>query len=383
MKVNKCILIGQSVRALAESAVKGGIEAYTADMFADQDTVQSAVQSEIVEYGSNGFIEESLLRAIEKLDPACEMPVVYGSGLESTPELLGQIAKKRTILGCSPEAVAQVTDPEIFFGTLLRYKIPFPETSLSSPVVPKGWIRKTAGGSGGSHIQSLERPMDKAKGKTYFQKLVEGLPISVTVFATKYRVVVVGYSSQFSKETPTVFDYTYTGAMSVNEYGVSRKVRIKLYKAAVRLTSRFRLRGFFTLDTIIEDEDWYVLEINPRIGATFELHEGNASYLRAHIDSCVGKPFLRPRSISDRGTYRASLIVHAPQKMVLRGNRLQEEWIKDKPAPGTSFKYDDPVCTVHASASTTKELGKLLMSRFRDVHGRINLRKSSKARVHH
>ena len=143
MKINKCILIGQSVRALAESAVKGGIEVYTADMFADQDTVRSAVQSEIVEYGTNGFVEESMIGAIEKLDPACELPVVYGSGFEGTPELLRRIADKRVILGNSPETVAQITNPEIFFETLRHYKIPFPETSLESPVSPKGWLRKT------------------------------------------------------------------------------------------------------------------------------------------------------------------------------------------------------------------------------------------------
>ena len=375
MKINKCILIGQSVRALAESAVKGGIEVYTADMFADQDTVRAAVQSEIVEYGSNGFVEESMIGAIEKLDPACELPVVYGSGFEGTPELLSRIADKRVILGNSPGTVAQITNPEIFFETLRHYKIPFPETSLESPVSPKGWLRKTAGGSGGSHIRSLETPLDKAEGKTYFQKLVEGIPISVTVCATKYRLVIVGFSTQLSREIPTDFDCTYTGAAAINRRGMPKDVQLMLYKTAARLTSRFGLRGFFTLDTIMKDKNWYLLEVNPRIGATFEVHEGNASFLRSHIDACVGKPFVKPRSVTKQGTFNAYLIVYAPRKLVVQEGLLQEDWIKDRPFPGTSFDYDDPVCTVHASLSTTKGLSKLLMSRFRDVHSRLDSQK--------
>lgn len=374
MKINKCILIGQSVRALAESAVKGGIEVYTADMFADQDTVRSAVQSEIVEYGTNGFVEESMIGAIEKLDPACELPVVYGSGFEGTPELLRRIADKRVILGNSPETVAQITNPEIFFETLRHYKIPFPETSLESPVSPKGWLRKTAGGSGGSHIRSLEKPLDKAEGKIYFQKLVEGVPVSATICATKYRVVMVGLSTQLSREIPMDYDCTYTGAAAINRRYMLRSVQLKLYKTAARLITRFGLRGFFTLDTIVKGEKWYLLEVNPRIGATFEVHEGNASFLRSHIDACVDKPFVKPRSVAERGTFNAYMIVYAPRKLVVQEEQLQEEWIKDRPFPGTSFNYDDPVCTVHASLSTTKGLSKLLISRYRDVRGRLDSR---------
>ena len=99
-----CLIISLTARALAASAKKADIDAYSIDLFQDLDTIHYSHKSATADFGTIGFESRSLFNAIEKLDPRQELPVIYGGGLEHDPNLIRRISKESTsrlqLCGC-------------------------------------------------------------------------------------------------------------------------------------------------------------------------------------------------------------------------------------------------------------------------------------------
>ncbi len=355
-----CVIIGLSVRPLVVSAVKASIGVYAIDCFADLDVNANSIKSEIAVWDEIGLEAKSLLEAIEKCDPEIQLPVIYGSGLEHTPSVLDQISRNRRLLGNSAQAVKRICDPEIFFAGLTMLGVPHPATQFNPPVDDNSWLVKTNGGSGGTHI---ERYSDqRSASEYYFQRRVQGKIISATVLASDHSNQIVGFSEQWCSEVDEDRPFTYGGAVSIDSQQISNSNLIPIKQHINDVVSHFSLRGLLSFDMIIDGDSWYLLEVNPRPGFTFELHEGSDSFIEAHWNVFDAK-HTEVRSISLDGIFRAHYVVYAFDNIRIPKDWKWPEWVTDQNRPDVRVSKWEPICTVNAECSSSESAKQMVIER--------------------
>lgn len=362
------LIAGVTGRALAQSAQRGGYRVSVLDCFADRDCARAAVECRSVS-APNGlrFDAKALLREAEREAPIDEsIGVVYGSGFESRPGLLGRVAAGRTLYGNSPSIIRLLKDPRRFFPLLARLGIAHPRTHTTAPARPRGWLAKETGGAGGVHI----RPAATATptSRTYYQRIEQGRSMSVTFLADGTRAAIVGINQQWTSQP----SYQFGGA--VGGIPLSRALHRDIASRLNRLVEATGMVGLNGLDFLLAGDRWSVLEVNPRPPATMELYDRD--YPRGlfdwHIRSCRGElPLGTPRSRSSR----ALAIVTAPEAWQASEAFRFPGWCRDLPRYGLSFSAGDPVCTVHASAATPRAAMQLVWRR----QARLALQLSRKA----
>lgn len=135
------------------------------------------------------------------------------------------------------------------------------------------------------------------------------------------------------------------------------------------------MRGINSLDAILEknsaDEDeLWILELNPRLGATFHLYE---NLLPLHLHSCAGdlKDFASPLSIS-----KAQLILYANKALEITNYFVWPDWAADIPAiegAASSVKITEnsPICSVRAEGETASIAHTLVLQRAEKLRGML------------
>jgi predicted ATP-grasp superfamily ATP-dependent carboligase len=334
-----------------------------ADAFCDADTRHAATQAIRVGYARGGF-EAADFR--KKLFPLLSQAdgFVYGSGFETQPQLLEEVSRLCPLLGNTAENVRITKDPGRFFSLLFSLSIPFPEISISPPPGNADWLRKFIGGSGGMHVV----PAGQSDGKScYYQRLVPGKPYSLLFLADGKQARVIGYNEQLLAPAAEM-SYRYGGAVSQAE--LSEAVRKGLLQAAQQLTAKLELRGLNSLDCMVDGDRFAVLEINPRLSASFALYDSEtqgARLFEAHLRACAGE------SLPDfpAEPAQAHLIYYAPFDLAIPARMAWPEWVADVP-PGTNrIKAGEPVCTITAAALTASEAMTLAQTRVTELTQRI------------
>jgi uncharacterized protein len=338
------LIAAVSGRALAESARRGGYAPLVADFFGDQDTLRFAQAH--VRLGGElalGIKERNLVSALEKL---CErhqpVGIVCGSGFERKPHILQSIAERWRLFGNNADTVANVKNPEMLFSVCADLEIPCPPWSLSKPSAPRDWLAKRQGGAGGAHVG----PAHKARGvrrDRYYQQKVPGKPVGVLFLADGKRASVLGFSEQWSSPTPDL-PYRYGGAVRPATLAPSTS---ELVASAVnRLAAALSLVGLNSADFLVEGERFWLLEINPRPGATLDIFEPlGGSLFAMHVAACEGNLTLAPRYPE---AARAAAIVYAESDIASVPALDWPDWTADRPAAGTTIKAGQPLCTVYA-----------------------------------
>jgi predicted ATP-grasp superfamily ATP-dependent carboligase len=153
--------------------------------------------------------------------------------------------------------------------------------------------------------------------------------------------------------------FRYGGAVSC--INLPEAIKQQLIDSAVRLTKAFGLVGLNSLDTIVQEDKVYVLEINPRLSATFELYEHTeSSLLSLHVQASLGQlehvsHFKQLVTLS-----KAHAIVYAPFDMMIPAGFDWPDWAVDTPYDGNQvMTVEAPVCSVLAEAAdadTAKQL---------------------------
>jgi predicted ATP-grasp superfamily ATP-dependent carboligase len=344
--------------------VAAGYRVIAADAFCDADTRQAAARAIQVDYARGGF-EAADLR--KKLFPLLSQAdgFVYGSGFETQTQLLEEIGRLCPLLGNTAETVRITKDPGRFFSLLFSLGIPFPEISLSPPLRNAGWLRKFIGGSGGMHVAPAGQSDDK--GCYYYQRLVPGKPNSLLFLADGKRARVIGYNEQLLAPTAEM-SYRYGGAVSQAE--LPEAVRKGLLQAAQQLTAKLELRGLNSLDCMVDGDRFAVLEINPRLSASFALYDSEtqrAWLFEAHLRACAGELLQDfPAEAA-----QAHLIYYAPFDLAIPARMAWPEWVADVPPGTTRIKAGEPVCTVTAAALTASEAMTLAQTRVAELKQRI------------
>jgi predicted ATP-grasp superfamily ATP-dependent carboligase len=355
------LIASASARALAQSARRAGYAPLVVDFFADDDTREAAEDCICLEDGlARGFVLDSLVTACERLASGRTLAgVVYGSGFEDRPALIEAMGKRWRLIGNPSELVARLKDPLIFADLCRQAGIPHPETQIDRPADAPNWLARQRGGSGGSHIRSaaVEPPAD---AETYFQRRVEGRPVSALVLADGARCAILGFSEQwavFHHERPFRFNGAVRPAL------IPASIEQALTAAVRRFCLRTPLVGLNSFDFLASDKGYWLLEVNPRPGATLDIFEPESprdeSLFARHVAACNGSVGPTPLLVDAV----AAQIVYSDSELVASPELAWPAWARDRQPAGSRVAKDAPFCTVVARGATALDARRTLTER--------------------
>lgn len=362
-RASRILIVSQSGRALAHSARRAGWLPSVADLFADLDTSSVSEHCIAVAGSEHGFDCGQLAEALAILDPRQSMGLIYGSGFEAAPWELQMLCAKRLLLGNSPHVVASVKNPWHLSSLCAALDIPHPEVRNQSAPGDAQWLLKRIGGSGGGHVQHWSAQSAVPEGDYYLQRRVPGRTVGVTFLADGARSQVLGVAQQWHDASEVGRPFRYAGAVALSSSQLGAPLLSQLDAALLSLVAATGMRGLCSADLVVNSEQWWLIEVNPRPGATFELHERDASLLAWHCQALQGR---LPRGWArSGGTRRAHRIVFAPWCIRVPEVANWPDWVSDRPRPGTLLCAGEPVCMLHAEGPTSASAHALLRRRRR------------------
>ncbi|MFG1480684.1 ATP-grasp domain-containing protein [Xanthobacter sp. V4C-4] len=347
-------LIALSARPLAASAARAGFAALALDLFADLDTCAHAARCVRV-HKRNGFAfdGDDLIQALSSLAPA-GLPVVLGSGLEDDPDLMARIAARNPILGNSPETVRVLKDPLALAGICAHLDVPFPDVSLDTP--PAGRfdgapvIEKKIGGAGGGHIRRRAAgDLSPPQPGYYLQREVKGEPYSLLLLANGRNALVVGASRQWRDHD---FEHPFRYGGVVGPVPLPAAHGDAMRAAATRIALACGLVGLVSMDFVVHDDGWFLVEVNPRLGATLDIFDVDPlpPLLGLHLAACGGR---LPSAVPTPAEVHAASVLYAEHDLLVPATPLAAH-IADRPPAGAAIPKGAPVCTVRASGPSAE-----------------------------
>ncbi|HLJ21223.1 MAG TPA: ATP-grasp domain-containing protein [Stellaceae bacterium] len=328
-------------RRLAQSAKRAGADVIVADFFGDVDTRSLAPWYRLPGSLESGIDGEELLAWARSL-PERPSGIVYGAGFEARPELLGELSRIAPLIGNPPEVVATIKDPFEFARLLQRLNLPHPEiASTPRPGIP--WLRKRRGGSGGTHIEKATALTTPAGSAHYFQVAAAGSPISALFVANGRASNVVGFSAQWTAPTPAR-PYRYGGC--AGPVRLPPELVTEIEQACAAITEASGLVGLNSMDMLVADETFTVLEVNPRPGATLDVFDGptGPSLWASHLAGVRGE-LPAPNAAHSPGA-RAATILYADKERYVPTGFQWGSGIADIPTPASRILEGMPICTV-------------------------------------
>jgi uncharacterized protein len=337
------ILIGASIRSLAETALEAGLNPRCIDFFRDSDLTRLLQQA-----GAEPPIQISSFseapEVVSRMPP--HLPVVWTGGLENMPAVMSKIASQRHVCGAIPEVVAHINNPRHlqFFvdGTTCRT----PEIIWENgPNLSKKWLIKPTYGAGGIGIRPFQQG-GMLQPNEFFQQHVGGVPVSALYCHGKNGTELLTTSLQLTG-IPELGGASMAFCGNIGPVSLPAQVLQSMTDVGQRAASA-GLTGVFGADFMVSKDDLWLIEVNPRITASHEiydiLHDG-PSVLERHIDECCGLPpdVAHPRRRISGNACLARLVVYASVAIQLKESDIQQLTAFQK-LPGGS---------ANSSASTT------------------------------
>jgi len=353
------LIAAVSGRALAACARRAGYRPLVADCFGDQDT--RALADGHVRLTADlrrGIDADELMDGLECLAKSNDpLGIVCGTGFEDRPGLLIALSRRWRLLGNAAGTVARAKDPLQFARLCRDCSVPHPQTLCDPPSDPVGWLAKRRGGAGGTHIRNADDARDPG-GVTYYQRCVTGRPVSALVIGDGRTAATLGFSAQWSLPTDA-HPFRYGGA--VRPAALAPGLATALADAVLRLAAALPLVGLNSVDFVIDDEAFWLLEVNPRPGATLDIFEpANGSLFAWHLAACEGSLPAEPPALPEA---MAQSIVYADRDIGSMPAVDWPDWTADRQSAQTSVKAGQPLCTVVASASTSRAAEDLVRRR--------------------
>jgi predicted ATP-grasp superfamily ATP-dependent carboligase len=340
----KLIIAATTARGYADAAVDCGYEVITLDAFADADLMRVASQAYKVKMLDWHVDVEDFKLQFAKINLNNVEGFCYGSLFDAAPELLDWVAARVQVIGNTPELLKKAKEFS-FFELLDDLHIQHPDVRKDFPATPLHWLAKQLGGSGGMHV----RPVLQNDSADYFQQEVYGESISMLFVANGKEMQTIGFNQQLVAPTPEL-PYRFAGA--VGGVKLSDGIEKVFSGAATKLTTALGLRGICSLDAVLEGETLWILELNPRLSATFDLYP---RLFVAHMQGCKGE-------LAELQQYKSScaqLILYADETLVLPLNFAWPAWVIDIPptdqvSNNIMIEKNAPICSVHAQAETAE-----------------------------
>ncbi len=356
------IVVAQSARALASSARRAGYAPLAIDLFGDEDTRALSRATIALDSGlSDGLCSAALIDAVRAL-VRLHHPIgaVYGSGFEHRPEGIAALARELRVYGVDAVALSQAKDPAAVVRACARRHAAHPQVAFAQPENVDGWLAKRRGGSGGGHVRIAEREIATAPGD-YYQRRVEGRSVSALFVGDGARATIVGLSEQWASPSSRA-PFRYGGAAGPIDFDPDRRKEIEI--AVDGMTQEFGLVGLASADFVVSDEVAWLIEVNPRPGATLDIFDcEDDPLLVRHIEACDG----RLGTPAARTASKAAEVVYAWRAVACPPRTEWPDWVADRPPARTRFAADDPICTVLATAPDAGAARRLVADRRQEI----------------
>lgn len=352
------MLVGVTMRMLAELATRAGYPVIALDYFGDADLKAICPNRSLLRDYNLPYSVSALVNAASELKAAA---VVYSANLENFPTEVARLAQGRQLLGNTPDTLAQVRDPLRLAVALQAKGFAFPETiSPASGLTPnptRPWLWKPLHGGGGHGVQLWRNGRSPEGG--VFQERLTGLVGSAAFVADGRQAVVLGLTEQLvGRRAFGASGFTYCGNLTPPPLppdelkSLLRQVRV----IVSHLTHTFGLRGLNGLDFIWQGERVWTIEVNPRPSASLELFElvYGLRVFDAHVRSFEGElPDFDLEKALTQAAAAGKAIVYAPTNIRL-GDTVHwlSDGIRDVPHSGEFIRRGQPVCTILTRANT-------------------------------
>lgn len=364
------ICIARSGRIIAQSLQRAGYKVIVLDQFGDLDTRSSCCSFYRLTDFSIEHVKSKLDLISKQTDFAQQPAVIYGSGTDSNPELLAHLGKSFRLLGNPVNVVTTVRTPQVFFPLLKKLDIQYPPVQFKRPNCLKNWLAKLQNCEGGAGVIPADQ-FDNQEGSeipVYYQKRLQGTPFSVLFLARPGHFRIIGLHRHFCTQDfnsrPYFMQAIISGFRLPNQHYKILTDWIERLVAATGLT------GLNSMDCLFSEGQLYVLEINPRPGASVCLYEDNyqGGLLKQHIHSFTGEEWdIQIKNPRISGYW----ICYADRELTITEQPIWPNWIADRPPPETRFNPGDPICTVKATGNCESTVFTELKNRSRTVGQRL------------
>lgn len=330
------------------------------DLFGDQDVADNSLSYHVLGSFTDSRNIATLLRIIKDYARNYDcLRIVTGSGFENNPDLLAYLQQQYSVLGNDANVVRQIKNPNVFFKKLNEVSLPYPGSRIN-PDADNIILLKEIGATGGQHIRIYDNKMAVPKN-AYLQTLLPGESYSATFVADAESFYLLGFNQTWIRSKG--HNFSFAGAISGVQF--PEKLHHKINQAIQHLVQQFKLRGLCGMDFIVQGEEHYfILEINPRLTATFEFYDHQQSLLIQHLATLNGKLINDELNKIDHRSahhiHRGLAILYADRDIIMP-DLCWPHWVTDRPYPGTKIAVDMPVCTVHAEGTSVQDVRYQLM----------------------
>jgi uncharacterized protein len=360
------LIVGGSGRALAESAAAAGWAVYAADLFNDSDL--QAVATHSIDVDPREY-PQALIAAAARFPVA---PWCYTGAVENHPAVIDAIASCRRLAGNAGAAVNTVRDPLRLGAKARAAGLLFPETRFSPTGLPLdgSWLIKPLASASGRAIRpwTAATPPRCEEGMLWQQR-VPGIPHAASLIIAPHGVRLVGLSRQLIGEPWSQGGpFAYGGSVTLSPAEVPPQLVAAATAIGHMLGEQFQLVGAVGIDLVVDaDGQPWILEVNPRVTASMELHERSTgiSIAAAHLEACgLARQDMAHLSRNGDGRAWAKAVLHTPASLPITNKQLAVwdatalAWaqadggrpaIADIPTPGQTLAPRAPVLTVFAS----------------------------------
>ncbi len=281
------ILLAASTRFLAESVLRAGFQPICFDLFADTDLDDVAEVNRV-----ESFAPEHLAILFDTLAKYPQAPISYGGGIENFPDLIAQLEQTGRLAGANSASVNMVRD----LATIERLanqaglSVPKYARTIDAMSNDRSWLMKPIHSAGGIGIRPFSPAGDGTDGSPalpvgyYGQERIAGVPASAIYWARNDQSVTrIGSTYQHVYGDPETF--YYAGNRWALDLPPDSLARLDAF--AHLLGTQCNLVGVFGVDFMVNSDrnEFYILEVNPRVPASMELFEPQLNAIELHLCS--------------------------------------------------------------------------------------------------
>ena len=358
------LILGASARAAAFSALRAGFQPLCLDLFADTDLAQVCPVQRI----TSGY-PHALPALCQQQPPA---PWIYTGGLETRPTLVQRIARDRPLWGNGARVLRRARDPFLVHRLLTAAGLPVPEVRSSPPSsADSTWLIKTRTHVGGNGIRPYTPDATPSTAPAYYQQWIDGMPAAAIYIATEAGTRLVGLTLQLVG-MPWLHARRFHYCGSIGPLEITSSLKQVLQRLGEVLTYGCGLRGLFGVDGILQGDEFWPVEINPRYTASVEVLE-RATGWRALAEHALAFAS-NAEEVSGQGTHSmvGKAILFAQHRLTFPTlqNHLDHGWpcFADIPTSGTLIEPGQPILSFFVRENSVPECLAKLRAIAEDLH---------------
>ncbi len=370
-KQSTVLVVGFNARPIAVSAKRLGLNVFVVDYWGDADIYKYVDEVLIVcELLKETNIEKKytdlFLELAQKLIEKHQIDfILVGSGFDDQPQMWEKLNKMVPIIGNDPKILKKSRDKIKIFSEAKRLGIPSPNSiivknaedakeaakSMGLPVI----VRPMRGGGGqginlAKNLNEVEKLFQLLSNqrKIIIQEYIKGIDASCSLISSGKSATTISVNEQLiGISSLGAKDFIYCG--NIVPLTAKEKVCGKIKMSSETLCKLLNLKGSNGVDFVINNDEPYLMEINPRFQGTLECVQmvTGLNMVEAHIKACHG---ILPKKTPPSKGYTVKNILFAKHDFVMPEITIPE--VFDITKPGTIIKKGTPVCTIQILENT-------------------------------